>query len=73
LRCNFLLQYRQLNKQVSAVADGMRDAGVNLLLHETQLPKSECAMLRVTLNDGRAGLVNCLVSVWQRGASTVQV
>ena len=42
-------------KQVSAVVDGPRDAGLCTLksyqlLHETQLPQTECAMLRVTMN-----------------------
>ena len=38
-----------------AVADGPRDAGLCTLksyklFHETQLPQTECAMLRVTMN-----------------------
>ena len=41
--------------RVSAVADRPRDAGLCMLkscqlLHETQLPQTECAMLHVTMN-----------------------
>ena len=44
-----------VNRLVSAVADGPHDAGLctlksDPLLHETQLPQTECAMLRVTMN-----------------------
>jgi len=35
------------------------------LLQKTQLPQLECATLCVTMNDGRIGLINCAVSVWQ--------
>ena len=42
-------------RQVSAVADGPHDADLCTLksyqlLHETQLPPTECAMLHVTMN-----------------------
>jgi len=42
-------------RQVAAVADGPRDAGLCTLksyqlLRETQLPQTECVMLRVTVN-----------------------
>jgi len=67
----------EINKLVSAVADGPSDALCPLksyqLLHETQLPQSECAMLRVMMN-GRTHRPSKLraVSVWQVDAWTAR-
>jgi len=50
-----LLMCLSIILQVSAVTDGPHDAGLcqlksYQLLHETQLPQTECAMLCVTMN-----------------------
>ena len=58
-------------KLVSAVTDEPRDAVCPInsyqLFHESQLPQSECAMLRVTIN-GRTRRPNCVR--WVYGRST---
>ena len=55
-------------KLESAVTDGLHDAVCLLkscqLLHETQLPQSECAMLRATTN-GWTCRASKLPAVWQ--------
>ena len=64
-------------KLESAVADGLRDAVCPLkscqLLHETQLPQSECVMLHVMMN-GRTcrPCKPCMVSVLQVDAWAVR-
>jgi len=56
--------HQQRMEQVSAVADGLRDADLCQLLHETQLPQTECAMFVFNQQTRNVGLVNCTPCVY---------